>query len=204
VLFSVRQRSLHRRRFELLDRRVERASLFPLFDASGAVSALMLVSDEGASIQLVRWRPGLFTRGWLRPHRLDLRSSELEDATGDEAEERIELWHFDPWWVLLEPRYARHPAVPALRYTNIPGYDAEVTRVYFDASLSRVTHLGQGSGEALRLRRLKPDHLAPIARTRGRGPRPTTSGGLRQSAQWRLRPFWELPGAGRRRSTAST
>jgi hypothetical protein len=204
VLFSVSQRSLHRRRFQLLDRPLERASLFPFFDASGAVSELMLVSEEGARIQLSRWRPGLFTRGWLRPHRLDLRSSQLQDVTRDDAEERVELLHFDPWWVLSEPRYAGHPAVPALRHTNIPGYDGEITRMYFDDRLSRVTHLGRGDAEALQLHQLKPDDMAAIARTRGRSPRPATSSGLRQAARWRLRPFWERPGADRRRPIPSS
>ncbi len=65
-----------------------------------------------------------------------------------------------PWWVLGDERYQGHGAVPALRSTNIPGYDPTVSGVGFDPSLGRASYVVRRSGESVSVRRFTPDTLA--------------------------------------------
>ena len=127
----VSQHSLRRSRLQLEDRPLDGAALFPLFDEAGRTRAVMLLDGQTRRIVLADWTPGLFERRWLQRHRLRLRFADLRDADASDAERLGDLWHFDPWWVLRDERYAGHEAVPALMRTNVPGYDDAVKRLGF-------------------------------------------------------------------------
>ena len=85
-----------------------------------------------------------------------------------------------------------HGAVPVLRRTNIPGYDATVSGVAFDASLGRAAYLvtqSGRSGETPRVRRFRADTLAAAAKhRRAAHERPRSAVAI----GWRLRPSWAL------------
>lgn len=187
MLGRISQHALHRCRLQLIDQPLGRASLFPFFDHEGRVRSLMLTAWESSRILVVDWQPDLFVRRWPRRNVLKLRFADLRDVEASEAELVSELWHFDPWWVLGDNRFATHPAVPALRWTNIPGYDTSLTRVWFDSRLSRVTHVAEGQGEALEVRRFDNNSLAHMAQARGERPLVMRNPPLRGS--WRLSPF---------------
>lgn len=140
----ISQHSLWRCRLELEDGTLERASLFPLFDDTGRTRRFMITAEDSWRIMLVDWSRDLFRRERLRRNRLRHRYADLSDASASEAQRIDDLWHFDPWWVLTEPRYAGHEAVPTLRATNIPGYDSTLSRIWFDGTLARVTHVAIG------------------------------------------------------------
>ena len=120
-----------------------------------------------------------------------MRFTDLRDAEAEQAQSLTELWHFDPWWVLGEERYAGHGAVPALKRTNIAGYDKDVSGMWFDGTLEKATHVGKGAGESLRVQRFNEGTLAEIARSRSEAPSAKPMGAERSRAEWRLRPFWE-------------
>jgi hypothetical protein len=185
----VSQRSLTSCRLELEDRPLERASLFPMFDDAGQTRAVMITAEESGRILLADWTPGLFARDWAWRNRLRLRFTDLSDASTWDEERLDELWHVDPWWVLGDERYHGHPSVPALRSTNIPGYDHTVSGMGFDSSLGRAAYVMRQSVQSTSVRRFTAETLAASA-TRRRAlharPRGIVAGG------WRLRPFWHF------------
>jgi hypothetical protein len=189
VFRLVSQDSLKSCRLELEDRPLERASLFPLFDQEGRTRVVMITAEENARIMLADWTPDLFARDWRRRNRLRLRSTDLNDAS-QWGEGRFEdLWHIDPWWVLGAERYQGHGAVPDLRSTNVPGYDANVSGAIYSADLGRTSYVMTGSGDSLRARRFRPDTLAAMARRRRtEHQRPRAAAVV----EWRLRPFWRF------------
>jgi hypothetical protein len=191
LLRIVSQQSLTSCRLELEDRLLERASLFPLFDDEGQTRVMMVTADEDSRILLADWTPGVFVREWWWRNRLRLRFSDLNDAsTWDEA--RFEdLWHFDPWWVLGHDRYYGHGSVPALRRTNIPGYDTKMTGLTFSPDLGRAAYVARGYGNSKRTSRFTSDTLAAAGQRRRATPvRPRSD----VATGWRLRPFWRDPG----------
>jgi hypothetical protein len=189
LLRSVSQGSLMSCRLELEDRPLDRASLFPLFDDEGRTRVLMITALENGRIMLADWAPGLFVRDWARRNRLRLRLADLGDASMWDEERFADLWHFDPAWVLNDERYQGHGAVPALRNTNIPGYDETVSGVGFDRSVGRALYVERGSGESSSFGRFTADTLAAAAKRRRAvhvGPRGADAVG------WQLRPFWRF------------
>jgi hypothetical protein len=192
LLRFVSQRSLKSCRLQFEDRPLERASLFPLFDDDGRTRMVMITAEENARIMLADWVPGLFVRDWMRRNHLRRRFTDLDDASMVDEERFADLWHVDPWWVLGDERYQGHGAVPALRNTNIPGYDATVSGVAFDASLGRAAYLvtqSGRSGETPRVRRFRADTLAAAAKhRRAAHERPRSAVAI----GWRLRPSWRF------------
>jgi hypothetical protein len=189
LLGIVSQRSLMSCRLELEDRPLARASLFPLFDDEGRTRLVMITSKEDGRILLADWTPGLFARDWGFRNRLRLRFADLDDASAWDEERFEDLWHLDPVWVLGEERYQGHGAVPALRSTNIPGYDQTISGIGFDRTLGRASYLVRRSGESVSVRRFTPDTLAALARLRRAAPERPPAG---VPDGWRLRPFWRF------------
>lgn len=190
---SISQHSLHAVRLQFGDRQTPAASVFPFFDDEGRTRALMLTSDLDGRIALVDFQSSLFAGRSLLPRlrlqRIALRHVDLRDSETTDGESVAHLWHFDPWWELAAERYFNHPAVPALKSTNLPGYDESISRVWFDKTLGRVTWVGFGEGESMKVKRFKPGLLAPASRERGE--RSIVHGpAARRLGEWRLRPFW--------------
>jgi hypothetical protein len=187
LLGKVSQHSLRSRRLEFDDWSLDRAALFPLFDDEGRTRMLMLAAEDSGRILLADWAPGVFVRGWGRRDRLRLRFADLEDASTRDEATFADLWHFDPWWVLGEPRYQGHESVPALQGTNIPGFDATVSGMAFDRDVGRASYIVTGAGDAVRVRRFTPETLATmVLRRRATRERPRAA----VRAGWQLRPFW--------------
>jgi hypothetical protein len=187
LLRIVNQRSLVSRHLELEDRPLERASLFPLFDDNGQTRKVLITAEENGRIMLADWAPGVFVRDWAWRNRLRLRFADLNDASAWDEERFEDLWHFDPWWVLGDERYQGHSAVPALRRTNIPGYDPTVSDIVFDRDLGRAAYVTRVSAESLSIRRFTANTMAAVARRRRTElERPRVAPAI----GWRLRPFW--------------
>jgi len=181
----VSQRSLKSCRLEFEDRPLEQASLFPLFDEEGRTRVVMITAEENARIMVAEWAPGMFVRDWAMRNRVRLRFTDLSDASMWDEERLEDLWHFDPWWVLGEERYQGHGSVPAVRSTNIPGYDPRVSGIVFDRALERVSYVVTGSDQSAHVRRFRASALSAVA-----GRRRTTEVRPRRTvmAGWQLRP----------------
>jgi hypothetical protein len=191
LLRVVSQQSLASCRLDLEDRRLERASLFPLFDDEGQTRVMMITAEEDSRILLADWTPGVFGREWWWRNRLRLRFSDLNDASISDEGRFDDLWHFDPWWVLGAERYLGHGSVPALRRTNIPGYDTKMTGLTFSPDLGRAAYVVRESSDWKRPARFTPDTLAAAGQRRRATPVRSRSDVV---TGWRLRPFWRAPG----------
>ena len=109
LLRIVSQRSLMSCRLEFEDRRLDRASLFPLFDDEGRTRMVLITAEENGRIMLADWAPGLFVRDWALRNRLRLRFTDLNDASmWDEGTLRGSV-------ALRSPVGARRRAVPGPR-----------------------------------------------------------------------------------------
>jgi hypothetical protein len=191
LLRIVSQQSLMSCRLEFEDQRLERASLFPLFDDEGQTRMMMITAEEDSRILLADWTPGVFEREWWWRNRVRLRFSDLNDASMWDEARLDDLWHFDPRWVLRDERFRGHGSVPALQRTNIPGYDTKMTRLTFSPDLGRAAYVVRGSGDSKRPSRFARDTLAAASQQR----RATSVRSRRDVATgWRLRPFWRAPG----------
>lgn len=191
LLHSVSQRSLMSCRLDFEDRRLDGASLFPLFDDEGRTQMVLITAEESGRIMLADWAPGLFARDWGWRNRVRLRFADLSDASAWDEDRLEDLWHFDPKWVLGEERYHGHGAVPALRGTNIPGYEPTMSGFGFDPSLERAAYVSSRKkpGESASVRRFTAETLAEAARRRRDAHvRPRGSA----AARWQLRPFWSF------------
>jgi hypothetical protein len=190
LLRSVSQQSLLACRLEFEDRRLDGASLFPLFDDEGRTRMVLITAEENGRIMLADWAPNLFVRDWPRRNRLRLRFTNLEDASTWDEERFGDLWHFDPRWVLGEERYQGQAAVPHLRSTNIPGYDPTLSGVAFDPSLGRASYVVRRSGDSASLRRFDAQTLTAAGQRRRAA---QLQPGRGAAAGWQLRPFWRFP-----------
>jgi hypothetical protein len=184
LLRVVNQRSLRSCRLELDDRTFERAALFPLFDDTGRTRMVMITAEESGRIMLAEWAPDVFERTWAWRNRLRVRSTDLNDASIWDDDRFEELWHFDPWWVLGHERYRGHAAVPALRNTNIPGYDPTIFDIMFDPGLGRASYVARVSAESLSVRRFTAETLAALTLKRRSALAPPRVAAV---MEWRLR-----------------
>lgn len=181
-MFPLAAAALFRRPLDLEGVRLEQATVFPLFDENGKVYKLVLVVEEPALVALIDWRPGLVSKPFFAPVRLNVRLNSLDDLTAREAHEATGWWHFDPWWLLTEPYLCKHPAAAGLRTTNCVGELEKVASLNFARDLSKVTTISHTRDGELRVVPFEPGWL----------PRRTveaTPSSLR--TVWRLRPFWQ-------------
>jgi hypothetical protein len=190
LLRTVSQKSLMSCRLEFEDRRLDRASLFPLFDDEGRTRMVMITAEENGRIMLADWTRGLFMRDWAWRNRLRLRFADLSDASVWDEAGFEDLWHFDPVWVLGDERYQGHGTVPALRSTNIPGYEPTMSGFGFDAGLGRAAYVlrKKKADESASVHRFNADTLAAARRGRTAHERPRGP----VMVGWRLRPFWRF------------
>lgn len=115
IHWPVHQKQLHEIDIDLIDVILKRASLFPFFDRQGTVHAHMLVWPKAPWIVMLDARDVVISS---RPTRLDIAFGELQNLHDDRFDRYRNLWHYDPWWLLADPRFTGHRAVPVLKNTN--------------------------------------------------------------------------------------
>lgn len=186
----VTAKGLRKRSVAIGQTTIDDASLFPFFERAGQVKMLMLVNEYTSEIVFLDLKPGTAkARPWL-PVRLNVaQAAAFEPATPEVIDRACRLWHFDPWWVLGEPRYAGHWAVPHLKQTNIVGKVSRgVGAVAFRGDLTRVSMFtyDKNNGEYQRWKPevLPADHppALPAAARKSRAER---------VKGWRLAPIWQ-------------
>lgn len=136
-MIQIPARSLHRRTVQLLDQELRLATLMPFFDRAGNVDSVMLVSPNSSRILLVEPRR-IRVRLWRRIQ-IEANEFELPDTTAAGAWKLVrDAWHYDPWWLLAKPRFAGHPAVPALKSSNL-GDEVKPSVASFHPDLSQAS-----------------------------------------------------------------
>lgn len=175
-------RALFRVPLDFSDTRMDKGSIFPLFDGEGTVHKLCIVEEETAQIFATPWRPKLVGKPLFRPIRLDLSYSALEDLTAREGYEVTGWWHYDPLWLFSEEHLKNHPATPPIKLTNAANELKDIVSLSFSRDLSRVKWMTKIVPEGKQLLPYDPTVLPP----RTESPEEAVS-----DVGWRLRPFWE-------------
>ena len=185
----VSARRLCHRDLQAADGPVRDVCLFPFFDRSGWVKHVMLLPAESTRIHVLRWHEGLFRVPMWAPIRSSASFVGLRPITEADADLLGALWHFDPWWMLDQPAYAGHWAVPTLKATNCADQLAQTHRirmVYFRRHLGRLSGvIIRGPGK-IQYAGWKADYPPAKEST----PVHKHIGTVHAKPRWRLDPMW--------------
>ncbi len=106
------------------------------------------------------------------------------ERLGRERVERLApLWHYDPWWLLKDERFANESAVPTLKATNCVGsFSRRPCDLCYTRDLrSVVTVIYDEGTQEYKTERFKPELL----------PKRAVAQSTAEPAQgWQLDPFW--------------
>ena len=186
-MFAYTQAYLVRRPLVFRDGRLNRATLFPLFDVEGSVRSLLVIDHEEARLFALPWTPGLVCKPWFQAFRIDRNLEPLEELTLEETYSLSGLWHYDPWWLLAEPDFATREEAALFKNTNCVSHLEGLEALSFTADLSRISYgrvkdngvVGIKSAQELELP--LPVKIVPEKQKR--------AASLRRG-EWQLRPFW--------------
>jgi hypothetical protein len=178
---------LHRCRLRFADGVQWRASVFPFFERSGEVQALLIIRYDAPELYAASYRADWiqYSHPWSVKRVLSP-STDLAPLTkGDTLNELARVWHYDPWWVLREPPFTNHVATAALQTTNcVDRMPRETRSLAFDPNLSHVHSITVHEGDHARTRlwetawlpeRFEETYAVGMAPVRGR---------------WVLDPIW--------------
>ncbi len=183
-MFPLSALSLFRRPVDFIDGRRDNITLFPLFEGTGQVKKLVIVSDSPAQVSVIDWRPGLVEKPIFFPVRVKVLFQNLVDVSADEAYQSTGWWHYDPWCLLNESHLCEHPAAPPLRTTNcVDELGGRVSSLSFRRDLSQVALLTENVDGNIYHRSLDSGRLPEREQVEYSAPK-------RESGTWVLRPFW--------------
>jgi hypothetical protein len=112
--------------------------MLPLFDRAGEVRFVLTVAADSPDVSLVR-AEGLPRIPWLGRIRLPDHVPLFREILREDVNAIRDLWHFDPWWLIAEPRFATHWARELLMSTNLVGRTkVTVGSLYYRRDLSQV------------------------------------------------------------------
>ena len=187
-MFNYNQAFLVRRPLVFRDGRLNRATVFPMFDVEGEVKSLLVVDHVDGRLFALLWTPGLIYKPWFQVFRVERSLKALEEVTLEQAYELSELWHFDPWWLLAEPDFATKEEAPILKHTNCVSHLTGVEELSFTADLSRISYGRVKDAGGVQIRSVQEMEL-PLPIKLAADKNRTRAASLRQG-EWQLRPFW--------------
>lgn len=179
-------RRLRGRALRASDGMIRGASLLPFFDRQGRVQRVMVLVAGSPRIRLLAWRPDLLRATWFGPIPMAAAICEARPISGPLDFRLHGLWHYDPWWMLDDEAYARHPAVPALKAANCAGrLRPDVKMLHFRRDLARVSLVTTSKRGNVSLQRWRAD-LLPAAQAR-----PMPADRVPGLTPWQLDPIWQ-------------
>jgi len=121
------------------------------------------------------------------PIRIVAATSDVRAVSGEAGARVGGLWHYDPWWVLDERRYARHPDVPVLKATNCAGrLRPGVKMLHYRGNLSRISMVTVRTARSIGLEPWQSAFLP------NRETRPTPQWPAFIDLTWQLNPVWRM------------
>jgi hypothetical protein len=106
---------LHSRELILGQTRIATATLFPFFDCNGLVEQVMIVDADSSDLLSFRVDEMRVRVPLWGPIRMDGSVVRLDEYMIDHF---APLWHFDPWCLLQDKRFADQAIIPVLTATN--------------------------------------------------------------------------------------
>jgi hypothetical protein len=177
--------SLRRRTLVTPEWTLARAGLFPFFDRSGVISRVMVVGAESSQLWLFDPSQAELRIPFFGPIVLQPLPSTLRRLEGLQLAEVEGLWHFDPWWVLGDPRFALSDVAQALKATNcLERFAWPVGALYYRRDLSRVSLVVRRKKQGMEFKRFPKDVLPERPDSAPPAPKPHAA------IRWKLDPFW--------------
>lgn len=184
----VTARRLRHRAVQANDGVLPDVTFLPLFEASGNVRQVLLVSAAPAQVSLLDWSPGLVRVPVFGPIQLSQAAAALRPASDLQLSLSGTLWHFDRDWLLDQERFARGDAYQALRAGNCTDRWSEPVRMlWFRRDLSRVVLVGVRRNGGVELKGWS-DRFLPKDRPHPKMPPRRPGAGARGG--WVLEPIW--------------
>lgn len=191
-MFSLTQKSMVKKSLRFQDRKLTRATLFPLFNSTGKVEALLVVDHSANKLYSLPWSKGLVYKPWFGALRIARKVANLEELTVERAYSLTRLWHYDSMWVLSEAPFSGQNTTPALKATNCARHWPGLSALYFSRDLRKVDFLSEPQGEGVAVRSIK-DKPLPVREELEPPAEVLEVGEGRRTGGWRLRPIWQRP-----------
>ncbi|MDP7017531.1 MAG: hypothetical protein QGG36_17140 [Pirellulaceae bacterium] len=180
---SIGASRLHERRLVSGETRIDKATLFPFFDGGGAVHQVLIVDAGSADLRTFR----IGEAGVVIPHWGTLRLGGSVRVADEHDIDRLgRLWHYDPWWLLKDVRFASLPATPILKATNcVDSFEERPQDILFSICLSRLNKVRFSvPASEYKTKRFEASMLPK------RSAPPRSEGGSNSDSGWRLDPHW--------------
>ena len=164
--------------------RLKAATIMPFFDCTGRVQQIMLLQAGSCEIRFLELIPGRIAVTWWGPIQI---SASLADFNFLEQDGIISLnlWHFDPWWLLTQGGYRFHALTPCLKQTNCAEkFGTAVSEVRFSSDLSRLVTVVEKHWQGYSLCCFDGSLLPP-------GPFGSESIPDKLESEWQLDPVWK-------------
>ncbi len=131
-------------------------TVFPFFKNTGEVVRHMLVIPEG---QLALWIDDLDQLKYSQMGGLTLDGlvSTLPSVNAGNIGAMETMWHYDPWWMLMEPGYKSRNWVPAAGESNCPD---NFQFLFYTSDLKKVTTIVKPDASPDAIEKYTPDMLA--------------------------------------------
>lgn len=173
---------LHRRAVNLAGRTIVGASVFPFFDASGAVQRLLIV-DPDFQLLFVCSPSDLQRLPWVQPVVIKTARRLTPDVA---VRDLSPLWHYDPWWVLTREPFASFEETCILKRTNCAeDFREDPSGMLFTGDLSWVRSVYTKTDSNYTERKFNVELMLPRAQRSEEPPQPSSRPG-----GWVLAPFW--------------
>lgn len=168
-------------------------ALFPFFGSEGGARGLMILPPTGSEVYWMPIEGGSVYVRWMAPvFRAD--TAPIPVVVGpEELAEMARWWHYDPWWMLDQPRYQGLDGAEILKGTNAAPLlrKQHIRSIIYARDLSRIRWVvARPPGESAEWRRWSTGRLPSRANTGSKSTpaKARSSGGVRR---WRLAPMWQ-------------
>jgi hypothetical protein len=169
--------------------RINKASIFPYFDASGEVKQLMVLLPDLKTAAVIPFEKGLASVSLMGAVRMSMDSAEIGSHSNFTSQQIDHLYHYDPNWHLSHERFADYWAKDLIKQTNCADHFKEnVRQLIFSSDLSAVKCFVMKSRLVNLFRPVPPEILLESLH-----PTPSETGDLSKPAkrEWRLYPIWK-------------
>ena len=173
--------------------RIQGASVFPFFCASGRVKQVMVLLPDFNTVFMIPFKKGLATVSFLGVIRLSVDLAELNSHSDFTVKQFAHLYHYDPGWHLSHDRFSGYWAQDLIKQTNCARIIGEKVRnLMFSRDLSLLDHFALKYGLINLFKSVTPDmvfgSLLPVqSENQDLSIAPPMPG-------WRLDPIWEIWG----------
>ena len=115
-----------------------KGTCFPFFDQRGIIQYHLVLRENDPTMYVLNAKPYMIKTTRLTGIRVEPEQLSISGFSNTHYHQLKELWHYDPWWLLKEPDYRDHWAVPQLKATNCVDLIPKVRMLHYTPDLTRI------------------------------------------------------------------